>query len=98
MRIEWTVEAAAELDNMLAFIASHDTTAAALVAERVLKSEATILTFSKAGRYDPETDTYDIYIPKTRIVLTYALRGDVIWIVTAWHTSRDLETRPKRSV
>lgn len=95
MRLEWTEEAAAELDSMLAYIAAQEVSAAALVAERVLQAEQNILTFPAAGRYDAATDTFDRYIPKTRIVLTYAVRGDVIWIMSVWHTSRKPETRRK---
>ena len=97
MRIEWTAEAAAELEHMLAYAASQSTEAAALVAERVLQMEASILQFPFAGRHDPATDTYDRYVRKTRIILTYAIRGDVIWMVTAWHSSRDPQSKPKRS-
>jgi plasmid stabilization system protein ParE len=96
MRIAWTAEAVAELDSMLAYIAAQDPSAASLVAERVLQAESGIQTFPRAGNYDPETDTFDRYIPKTRIVLTYAIRDDAIWIVAAWHTSRDPATKPKR--
>ena len=96
MRIEWTAEAVAELDHMLAYVAAEDAGAAGLIAERVPKAEANILRFPKAGRYDAETDTFDRYIPRTRIILTYAIRDEVIWIVTVWHTSRDPETKPKR--
>ena len=97
MRVEWTVEASAEFNHMLAYIAAQDASAAGLVAERVLKAEESILAFPKAGRYDSDTDTYDRYIPRTRIILTYVIRGDVIWVVTAWHTSRDSVTKPSRS-
>ena len=96
MRIKWTEEASAELDHMLGYICEQDTSAAALVAERVQNVEKNIVSFPKAGRYDSETDTYDRYIPRTRIILTYTIRDDTIWIITAWHTSRDLETRPAR--
>jgi plasmid stabilization system protein ParE len=98
MRVAWTVEAAAELNSMLAYISAQDPAAAALVVERVLQAEASIETFPKAGSYDAKADTYDRYVPKTRIVLSYAIRDDVIWIVTAWHTSRDPATKPKRSI
>ncbi len=97
MKVEWTAEAAAELDHMLAYIAAQDAEAAGLVAERVITAEQTISRFPKAGRYDRDTDTYDRFIPKTRIVLTYAIRGGAIWMVTAWHTSRDPETKPSRN-
>jgi plasmid stabilization system protein ParE len=95
MRIEWTEEAAAELDRMLAYIAAQDVSAAALVAGRVLRAEDNIRTFPRAGRYDHATDTFDRFIPNTRIVLTYTLREGNIWIVSVWHTSRNPETRTK---
>lgn len=66
------------------------------MAARVLKAEESILRFPKAGRHDVETDTFDRYIPGTRIVLTYAIRDNAIWIVTVWHTSRDPENKPAR--
>jgi toxin ParE1/3/4 len=93
MRIEWTAEAAAELDHLLAYIADQDYMAAALVAGRVLKAEESIASFPKAGRHDAATDTYDRFIPRTRIILTYAIREDAIWVLSVWHTSRDPETR-----
>lgn len=97
MRIEWTVEAASELSNILSYLSEKDPGAAALVAGRVFAAEDRIRRFPKGGRHDVETDTYDQFIPKTRIVLTYAVRKDVIWIVTTWHTSRDPNAKPVRS-
>ena len=68
MRVRWTVEASAELDDILAYIAARDASAANLVAERVLKAEESIRRFPNAARRDAETDTYDRYIPKIRII------------------------------
>jgi len=97
MRIGWTPDALAELDHVLAYIAAESPGIAAVVAERDLSAEETIRLFPRAGRFDAETDTYDRYMPKTRIIVTYAIRGEVIWIVSVWHTSRDPDTKPKRS-
>ena len=89
MKIKWSEEAQAELDHMLAYIASQDPYAAALVAERVIGMEANILTFPQAAQFDEETGTYDRYIPKTRIILTYAISDDTVEIISVWHTSRN---------
>ncbi len=97
MRIEWTAEALGELSAMLEYISRDSPESAALVARRTLKAEKRIISFPKADRFDSETRTYDISIPKTRIVLTYAIRDEVIWIVTAWHTSQNPDNKPKRS-
>ncbi len=95
MKVEWTAEASTELDRILAYIASQDIAAASLVADRALKAEKGIARFPRAGRYDAETATFDRFIPKTRVILTYALRDDAIWIVSVWHTSRDPAARKR---
>lgn len=64
MKIAWTAEAVAELDDILSYIATQDMSAAALVAERVIMAEVNIEQFPKAGRYDRETDTYDASFPR----------------------------------
>ncbi len=97
MIIKWTEDAVADLDAMLAYIAMQDPHAAALIAERVLKAEEYIREFPRAASFDAETSTYDRYIPKTRIILTYELTEDTIWIIRAWHTSRNPETKPERT-
>lgn len=89
MIVRWTEHAIADLDGLLAHVAVQDPRAAALIAERVLKTEEYILLFPRAASYDAETDTYDRYIPKTRIIITYQLINDTIWIIRIWHTSRD---------
>jgi len=82
----------------LADIAKDDAHAAMLVTERVLQIEQNIITIPKAGRYDKETDTFDRSVPKTRLVLTYAIREEIIWIIAVWHTSRDPDDKPKRTI
>lgn len=94
MKIEWAAEAAAELDDILSYIAAQNPSAAALIAERAVVAEERIQQFPRAGKYDAETDTHDRFIPNTRIVLTYAIQGETVWIITTWHTSRDPETKP----
>lgn len=89
MRVEWTAAAAGELEAILAYISDQDPIAAALVAGRVLTAERTIARFPRAGRHDAETDTFDRYIPRTRIILTYAIRDDAVWMLSVWHTSRN---------
>ena len=93
MRIVWTAEAVDDLDNILAYIASQDIGAAGLIAERVLKTEEYISEFPRSAPYDKQSDTYDRYIPKTRIILTYEISGDMVRVLSAWHTSRDPDER-----
>lgn len=97
MRVAWTKEASDELAAMLAFIARSSPKRAANWAQRILKAEAAILQFPGAAKYYSETDTYDRHVTKTRALLTYAVRADIIWIIGVWHTSRDPKEKPKRS-
>ncbi len=94
MRVVWTEEARSELDDILAYIAAQDVSAAQLVAARVLRTEKLMIRFPRAATHDPLTDTYDRYIPKTRIRLTYEIAGDEIIVLLAWHTSRDPNAKP----
>lgn len=94
--IVWTEEAAAELSRMLEFLADQNPALAKKLVARVPQTVRTIAMFPEAATRDAETGTFDRYVPKTRIVLTYATRGDDVVIVTGWHTSRDPETKPKR--
>lgn len=82
---------------MLAYIAAQDPTAASLVAERVFRMEQSISDFPFAARYEADSGTFDRYVPKTRIVLTYAITDDIIEIISVWHTSRDPESKPERT-
>ena len=98
MRIEWTVEAEAELEEMLDYVSERSSQGANSLTQRIAKSLTSILTFPRAGKFDKETDTYDCYVPQTHVVLTYAIKGDLIWIITVWHTSRDPATKPRRKM
>lgn len=82
---------------MLAFMASRNVAGARSVAARVARAVQAIETFPNAGTYNAETDTYQRFVPKTPVVLTYAIRGEIIWIITAWHAARDPESKPKRT-
>lgn len=95
MNIKWTLDASSDLDNMLAYIAAQGPQGAVLTVDRVLKTETYILQFPYAAQYDEETNTYDRYILKTRIILTYEVIDDTIWVIRAWHTSRDPKSQPK---
>ncbi|MGI9406898.1 MAG: type II toxin-antitoxin system RelE/ParE family toxin [Hyphomicrobiaceae bacterium] len=96
MIVEWTEEALADLDEVLGHYQSHSPEVARRMPERVLGSEAVIQTFPKSGKYDQETDTYDAYVPHTRLILTYRITDEITQIIRVWHTSRDPETKPER--
>jgi len=90
MRIVWTPAALADLADILAHLppdVARNTT------ERIAQAEASVLTFPRAAIYHPETDTFERYVPKTRVILIYHLTDDSIEIVATFHTSRDPDAR-----
>jgi hypothetical protein len=53
MNIAWTVEAAEELERLLAYIASESRVAASAVADRVLRAERSIAQFGPTSTTSP---------------------------------------------
>ena len=96
MSVRWTDEATNELNAILTYLQSYAPDVARGLTERVLLAEQNIETFPQAATFDRETNTYDRYIPRTRVILTYNIQEDFIEIVRVWHTSRNPETKPSR--
>jgi len=90
MRIAWTPAALADLAGILEHLPPD---VARNTAERLAQTESSMLTFPRAAIYHPETDTFERYVPKTRVILIYHLNDDLIEVVAAFHTSRDPEVR-----
>jgi plasmid stabilization system protein ParE len=51
--------------------------------------------FPRSGRQLTEHDLWEIWIPKTRLVLWYQIKSDLVVIVSVWHSAQD---RTKRSL
>ncbi len=95
MTIEWTLDAQDEFDTILAHIAATQSVSnAERVVARTMHTEKLMELYPKAGMYDPATDTYDLYVPKTRIRLTYEITETGVLVLVAWHTSRDPADKP----
>ncbi len=97
MTIRWTDEALAELTAILDYLEATAPDVARGLATRVIAAERNIDAFPRAATYDPATNTYDRYIPYTRVILTYAIQDNFTEIIRVWHTSRDPATKPPRS-
>lgn len=93
MRIAWSVEARADLQALFDYLEKNAPETWPLIARRIRHSEQIILTLPKAARHDPETDTYDKFVPRTRLIMTYRIVGEGIQIIRLWHTSRDPATK-----
>ena len=93
MTIRWTTEATGELDVILSHLQVTAPDVAVRLVVRIERAEQSIENMPRAARFDPATNTYDRYVPQTRIILTYAIQDDFIEIIQVRHTSRNPETK-----
>jgi toxin ParE1/3/4 len=88
-KVEWTSIARAEFRGQIAYLAKRDATASKLVSERLRAAVAGLRDFltGRPGRF---SGTYELYVPKTSLLLVYGFEADgSVRILRAIHTSRD---------
>jgi addiction module RelE/StbE family toxin len=90
MRVRWLRTALRNLDDEASYIAADDPGAARLVVARVLEAVATLESQPALGRPGRWPGTRELVVRKTRYVVPYRVRGDVIEILRVFHTSRRL--------
>jgi addiction module RelE/StbE family toxin len=90
MRVRWLRTALRNLDDEASYIAADDPGAARLVVARVLEAVATLESQPALGRPGRVPGTRELVVRKTRYVVPYRVRGDVIEILRVCHTSRRL--------
>ena len=93
MRLEWSDDALNDFENILHHLSPEIATN---TVTRITETEHHILLFPHAAYYDAATDTFERYVPTTRIILIYHIARNVIEIISAFHTSRDSKTKHKR--
>lgn len=93
MTIKWSVAASAELENIITYLHDYAPEVAQGFIDRLLVFEKNLAVFPRAGLYDQETDTYDRFLTRTRIVITYRVSPDQIEIIYVWHTSKDPQAK-----
>ena len=98
MRIEWTVPAETDLDELFDYIARDSAVYAERFVDRVLEYVAKLVDQPKMGRAVHAADSDDIrelnFRKNYRII--YVLREDRIQILAIIHASRDLESAPSK--
>jgi plasmid stabilization system protein ParE len=47
------------------------------------------------GRYIPERDLWEVWIPRTRLVLWYRFTDNHLQVVRIWHTAQDRQGAPQ---
>jgi len=92
MRVRWLRKALRSLDDEATYVAADDPAAARLVVERILQSVAILEDQPGIGRSGRVPGTRELVVSKTRYVVPYRVRGEVVEILRVFHTSR----RPPR--
>jgi plasmid stabilization system protein ParE len=90
MRIVFSPEAAERLEAQIAFLRDAEALSAAeRLRVRVMNFLSNHLAhFPRTGRYLKDRDMWEMWIPRTRLVLWYRIENDRIVIATVWHTSQ----------
>jgi plasmid stabilization system protein ParE len=81
------------LDDEAAYIAAEDAAAARLVVKRVFDAVALLPGQPGLGRPGRVPGTRELVVHKTRYIVPYRVRGQVIEILRVFHTSRRLPER-----
>lgn len=93
MRLRWLRKALRNLDDEATYIAADDAAAARLVVKRVLDAVALLPALPGLGRPGRVPGTRELVVLKTRYIVPYRVRGDVIELLRVFHTSRRLPDR-----
>ena len=93
MRLRWLRKALRNLDDEAAYIANDNADAARLVVRRVLDAVAMLAEQPGLGRPGRIPRTRELVVLKTRYIVPYRVRGEVVEILRVFHTSRRLPSR-----
>jgi plasmid stabilization system protein ParE len=93
MRVKWLRTALRNLDQEASFIAVDDSVAARLVVERVLEAVGQLAEQPGLGRPGRVHGTRELVVSKTRYIVPYRVRGDIVQILRVFHTARRLPER-----
>lgn len=88
MQVKWLRTALRNLDEEATYIAAEDLQAAQLVVERVLNAVEMLVTHPALGRPGRVPGTRELVVAKTRYVVPYRVRGQVVEVLRVFHTSR----------
>jgi toxin ParE1/3/4 len=93
MRVRWLGKALLNLDDEAGFIAADDPAAARRAVGRVLHAVQALVDQPGIGRPGRVPGTRELIVPKTRFIVPYRVRGEVVEILRVFHTSRRLPQR-----
>jgi toxin ParE1/3/4 len=88
MLVRWLRNALKNLDDEAAYIAVDDSANARLVVERVLQAVSMLSEQPGLGRPGRVHGTRELIVAKTRYIVPYRVRGNVVEVLRVFHTSR----------
>lgn len=93
MQLKWLRTALRNLDEEAGFIAADDPKAAQLVVQRIMNAVAVLSEQPGIGRPGRVPGTRELVVAKTRYLIPYRVRGNVVEVLRVFHPSRQV---PKR--
>jgi plasmid stabilization system protein ParE len=96
MRIVLSPEAAERLEAQITFLRDAE----AIDAAEWLRTRVTdflsnyLADYPRTGRRINNRDLWEIWVPRTRLVLWYRIEHERIVVATVWHASQDRSARP----
>jgi plasmid stabilization system protein ParE len=90
MRVRWLRRALANLDAEASYIAEDDPAAARLVVARIMTAVIRLSQQPMLGRPGRVAGSRELIVPKTRYLVPYRVRGNVVEILRVFHASRQL--------
>ena len=98
MKIEWTVPAETDLDELFDYIARDSAVYAERFIDRILEAVNKLADQPLMGRTVPEADADNVreILFRKNYRIIYALRGQRVLILAIIHAGRDLKAAPSK--
>ena len=88
VRVRWLRTALRNLDEEASYIAADDPAAAREVVRRILEAVASLREQPEIGRPGRIPGTRELVVSRTRYLVPYRVRGQVVQVLRVFHTSR----------
>jgi plasmid stabilization system protein ParE len=89
MYLKWHKKSLEEFDEILSQAKQRDPKESYNIERAVERTLTTILMFPHTGRFVKSVKWYEKYVPHTRIIFIYGIKGDELVIISVFHTSRN---------
>lgn len=91
MKVSFTAEAVRRLESQLQYLRDEFAPEASeRLRLRVLSFvDQHLSKFPRTGRRIDERDIWEMWIPKTRLVVWYYISDDELVVISVWHTAQD---------